>query len=133
METRTSVRYLTEMIGTFALVLIGCGAAVVSGVSHTELAGLGQLGIAMAFGLAVLAMVYSIGGISGCHINPAITVAMMVAGKIHPTIAVGYVIAQFLGAVLGAGVLYLIQMGLPGFVPGEWAFGSNGWGAGYGA
>jgi len=133
METKTSVKLFSEMAGTFALVLFGCSAAVVSGVGHTALAGIGQLGIAMAFGFSVLVMVYAIGGISGCHINPAITIAMLVAGKIRPGAAVGYIFAQFTGAALGAGVLYLIQKGLPGFSPGEWAYGSNGWGEGYGA
>jgi aquaporin Z len=133
METKTSLKLFSEMAGTFTLVLFGCSAAVVSGVGHTALAGIGQVGIAMAFGFSVLVMVYAIGGISGCHINPAITVAMLVAGKIRPGAAVGYVVAQFAGAVLGAGVLYLIQKGLPGFSPGEWAYGSNGWGESYGA
>jgi aquaporin Z len=133
MQARTSVRYFSELMGTFALVLFGCGAAVVSGIGHTDLAGIGQLGIAMAFGFAVLVMVYTVGPISGCHINPAITIAMLVAGRIRLGDAIGHIIAQLFGAVLGAGVLYLIQKGLPGFSAGEWAYGSNGWGEGYGA
>ncbi len=124
-------KLLAELIGTFALVLFGCGAAVVSGISTTGPAGIGLLGISFAFGLAVVAMAYSIGGITGCHINPAITISMLVAGKIKAGEAVNYIIGQFIGATLGAGVLYLILKGSPGFEMGEWALGSNGWGEGY--
>ena len=122
---------LAELIGTFSLVLFGCGAASISGISTTGPAGIGLLGISFAFGLAVVVMAYAIGPISGCHINPAITIAMLVAGKIKPGDAASYIIAQFIGATLGAGVLYLIQSGAPGFTMGEWALGSNGWGPGY--
>jgi aquaporin Z len=133
MGPNTLTRYFTELVGTFSLVLFGCGAAVISGIGHTSLAGIGQLGIALAFGLTVVAMAYAIGGISGCHINPAITIAMLVAGKLKAGHAAGYIIAQAIGAVLGAGVLYLLQKGMPGFTMGEWALGSNGWGEGYGS
>jgi aquaporin Z len=124
-------KYMAEFIGTCCLVLFGCGAAVVSGVSTTGPSGIGLLGISFAFGLAVVAMAYAVGGISGCHINPAITVSMLVAGKISSGDAVRYIVAQFAGAVAGAGLLYLIQMGKPGFELQEWALGSNGWGEGY--
>lgn len=124
-------KFSAELIGTFSLVLFGCGAAVVSGISTTGPSGIGLLGISLAFGLAVVAMSYAIGGISGCHINPTITVSMLVAGKIKGGEAVSYIIAQFIGATLGAGVLYLIQKGFPGFEIKEWALGSNGWGEGY--
>jgi aquaporin Z len=124
-------KLLAELIGTFALVLFGCGAAVVSGVSTTGPSGIGLLGISFAFGLAVVAMAYAIGGITGCHINPAITIAMLVAGKIKTAEAVNYIIGQLLGATLGAAVLYVILKGAPGFEMGEWALGSNGWGEGY--
>jgi aquaporin Z len=124
-------KLLAELIGTFALVLFGCGAAVVSGISTTGPSGIGLLGISFAFGLAVVAMAYAIGGITGCHINPAITVAMLVAGKIKTAEAVNYIIGQMLGATLGAAVLYVILKGAPGFEMGEWALGSNGWGEGY--
>src|SRR5882757_8277201 len=130
-------KYFAEFIGTFALVLFGCGAAVVSGktIPDTVLAGapagIGVLGIALAFGLAVVVMCYAIGPISGCHINPAITIAMLVAGKISAKDSVGYIIAQFAGAVLGAAVLYAFQQGGPNPTIGEWALGSNGWGPGY--
>jgi aquaporin Z len=124
-------KYLAELIGTMALVLFGCGAAVISGTDAGALSGLGLLGISLAFGLAVVAMAYTIGGISGCHINPAITIAMLVAGKISISDAVGYVVAQLIGAVVGAGVLYVIASGNANFKMGEWALGSNGWGEGY--
>ena len=124
-------KYLAEFIGTFSLVFFGCGAAGVSGISSTGPAGIGLLGISFAFGLTVVVMAYAIGPISGCHINPAITVSMMAAGKIKVSDAVGYIIAQFIGATLASAVLYLIQSGAPGFMMGEWALGSNGWGPGY--
>lgn len=124
-------KFSAELIGTFSLVLFGCGAAVVSGISTTGPSGIGLLGISLAFGFAVVAMAYAIGGISGCHINPAITVSMLVAGKIKGGEAMSYIIAQFIGATLGAGALYLIQKGFPGFEMKEWALGSNGWGEGY--
>ena len=130
-------KYLAEGIGTFCLVLFGCGAAVVSGKTIPETvlagapAGIGVLGIALAFGLTVVVMCYAIGPISGCHINPAITVAMSVAGKISAKDAVGYIVGQVIGAVLGAAILYAFQKGALNFSMGEWALGSNGWGPGY--
>jgi aquaporin Z len=124
-------KYFAELIGTLCLVLFGCGAAVISGGNAAGLSGLGLLGISFAFGLAVVAMAYTIGGISGCHINPAITIAMLVAGKISSKDAVGYIIAQMIGAVAGAGILYVIASGQGDFKMGEWALGSNGWGEGY--
>ncbi|MCB0774893.1 MAG: aquaporin Z [Chitinophagaceae bacterium] len=124
-------KLLAELIGTFSLVLFGCGAAVVSGISETGPSGIGLLGIAMAFGLSVVVMAYAIGGITGCHINPAITVSMLVAGKIKSGDAVQYIIGQLVGAVLASAVLYLILKGKPGFEMGEWALGANGWGEGY--
>jgi aquaporin Z len=124
-------KYLAECIGTFSLVLFGCGSAIFSGNMAVGPAGIGLLGISIAFGFTVVAMAYAIGGISGCHVNPAVTIGVLVAGKIAVKDAIGYIISQFLGAILGAGVLYLIKTGLPGFVMGEWALGSNGWGEGY--
>src|ERR1700712_2589638 len=108
-------KMIAEFIGTLALVLFGCGAAVVSGVSETGPSGLGLLGISLAFGLAVVAMAYAIGPISGCHINPAITVAMLVAGKIDVKEALGHIVAQLVGAIAGAGILYCIISGKNGF------------------
>ena len=116
-------KYGAELIGTAALVLIGCGSAVIAG-QHV-----GFLGIAFAFGLTVLVMVYAIGNISGCHINPAITVAMLVAGKIKGKDAIAYIIAQCIGAIIGAGILLAIAKGLPGYSLAENGLGQNGFGA----
>ncbi|HEX7400726.1 MAG TPA: aquaporin, partial [candidate division Zixibacteria bacterium] len=107
MEARSWSKYAAELIGTFVLVFIGCGSAVIAG-GH-----IGFLGISFAFGLSVLVMVYAIGNISGCHINPAITIAMLGAGKIKGKDAIAYIIAQCIGAIIGAGVLYLIASGFP--------------------
>lgn len=132
MHANTPTKFLAELIGTFALVLFGCGAAAVAGMDTIAgLSGLGLLGIAFAFGLSVVVMAYAIGGITGCHINPAITIAMLVAGKIKVGDAVVYIVAQLAGALLGAFVLMQILKGMPGFSMGEWALGSNGWGTGY--
>jgi len=124
-------KYFAELIGTMSLVLFGCGAAVISGTGAGALSGIGILGISLAFGLAVVVMAYAIGGISGCHINPAITVAMLVAGKINVKDACGHIVAQFIGATIGAGILYFLATGAPGYKLGEWGLGANGWGEGY--
>jgi aquaporin Z len=124
-------KLISELFGTFCLVLFGCGAAAIAGGSVGAVSGLGLLGISLAFGLAVVAMAYAIGPISGCHINPAISVGMLVAGKLSVKDTIGYVVAQCIGAVLGAFVLSLIIGGQVGFEAGEWAYGSNGWGEGY--
>jgi len=107
------------------LVLFGCGAAAVAGATTLGgLSGLGLLGIALAFGLSVVVFAYAIGGISGCHINPAVTIGVLVAGKIAAKDAVVYIVAQLIGALLGAFVLQQILGGqLAGFSPGEWAYG----------
>jgi len=114
-------KYLAEMFGTFVLVFIGCGSAVIAGGD------VGYLGISFAFGIAVLAMVYAIGAVSGCHINPAITVGMLVAGKINMKDAGGYVLFQIIGAILGAGVLYLIASGLADYDIAINGLGQNGY------
>lgn len=125
-------KVLAEFTGTLSLVLFGCGAAVISGATTSGPAGLGLLGISLAFGLAVVAMAYAIGPISGCHINPAITIGMLVAQKITIQDAIGYIIAQFLGALAGAGILYTIITGRSDFDGlKEWGLGSNGWGQDY--
>jgi aquaporin Z len=129
-------KYLAELIGTFSLVLFGCGAAVVAGKTipitvADAPTGIGLLGIALAFGFAVVVMAYAIGPISGCHINPAITIAMLVAKKISAKDAIGYIVAQFIGSTIAAYALLSIQKGAPGFAMHEWALGSNGWGPGY--
>jgi len=121
-------KYFAEALGTFVLVLFGCGTAVITGGT----AGVGILGISLAFGLAVVVMAYTIGPVSGCHINPAISVGMFVAGKLSMKDTVGYLISQCIGAIIGAGVLYLLATGSAGFSMGDWALGSNGWGEGYG-
>lgn len=133
MEIKTSSKFFAELIGTFGLVLFGCGAAVIAGgTSLAGTAGLGLLGISIAFGLSVVVFAYAIGGISGCHINPAVTIGLLVAGKISFKDTAVYIVAQVLGAILGAFVLSQIVSGqLAGFTAGEWAYGSNGWGKGY--
>jgi aquaporin Z len=124
-------KYAAEFIGTFSLVLFGCGAATFARFSEIGPAGNGVLAIAIAFGFAVVAMAYAIGGISGCHINPAVTIGVLTAGKMEVKDAVFYIISQCLGGILAAGVLYLIAVGRPQFIMGEWGLGSNGWGEGY--
>ncbi len=119
-------KLIAEFIGTFTLVLFGCGAAVLAGAGNV-----GQLGISFAFGLAIVAMAYGIGPISGCHVNPAVSFGAWVARRMTLNEMVAYWVAQFLGALTGAGVLYLIASGQGGFVMGEYALGSNGWGPDY--
>jgi aquaporin Z len=82
-------KYGAEFIGTFSLVLFGCGSAVIAGISGTGPSGIGILGISIAFGFAVVAMAYAIGGISGCHINPAVTIGVLTAGKMTVKDAIG--------------------------------------------
>jgi len=133
METKPLTKYLAELIGTFCLVLFGCGAAVISGANSAGIppSGIGLLGIALAFGISVVVMAYTIGPISGCHVNPAISISMLVAGKLSFKDTIGYVIFQCIGAIAASGVLYLIASGKPGFAMGEYSLGANGWGAGY--
>lgn len=101
------------------------------GVTVGAVSGLGLLGISLAFGLAVVAMAYVIGPIFGCHINLAISVGMLVAGKLSVKDTAGYVVSQCLGAILGAFVLYLLLRCKDAFVAGDLAYGSNCWGDGY--
>jgi aquaporin Z len=124
-------KYAAEFIGTCSLVLFGCGTAAISGNLVVGLNGAGLLGIAIAFGFAVVAMAYAIGGISGCHINPAVTIGVLTAGKMEVKDAIGYIVAQCFGGIAGAGILYLIISGRPDFTMSEWGLGSNGWGEGY--
>jgi aquaporin Z len=117
-------RYIAELVGTFVLVFGGCGSAVLAGDK------IGFLGVSLAFGLSLLAMVYAIGPISGCHINPAVTVGLLLSKKMDAKYAVGYLIAQVIGAVVAAGVLLLIAKGLPtGYDPAVAGFAANGYGA----
>src|SRR3974390_1956453 len=98
---------IAEFIGTFTLVFFGCGAAVIAGMG-TGPTSIDVLGIAFAFGLAIVAMAYGIGPISGCHVNPAVSFGVLVAGRMSASEMVGYWVAQILGAIVGAAVLYLI-------------------------
>ena len=116
-------KYVAELIGTMVLVLIGCGSAVVAGYA------IGFSGIAFAFGLAVLAMVYAIGAISGCHINPAISISMLVAGKLSAKDTALYVVFQCVGAIIGAGILYSILLGSPTYTLAANGLGQNGYGS----
>jgi aquaporin Z len=120
-------KYGAEFIGTLILVLMGCGSAVIAGSNGTT--GVGLLGIAFAFGLSVVAMAYAIGHISGCHINPAITIGMVVVGRMKASESIGYIIAQILGAIAGAGILLVIAGGKPGFDISTTGLGQNGYGA----
>jgi len=104
-----SKKYVAELIGTMVLVLMGCGSAVIAGSA------IGYSGISFAFGLSVVAMVYTIGTISGCHINPAISISMLVAGKLSVKDTAFYVVFQCVGAIIGAGILYSIAVGGPSF------------------
>lgn len=111
-------KYFAECLGTLVLVVFGCGVAIVTGCG-TEAGGMAAyLATAVAFGLVIVAMAYSIGSISGCHINPAVSIAMLVSGKLSFKDFIGYVISQCIGAIAGAGILYLI-FGLRG------GFGTN--------
>jgi aquaporin Z len=122
METKPMTKYFAEMVGTFVLVFIGTGSAVLAG--HA----IGFTGIAFAFGICVLVMVYAIGPISGCHINPAITIAMLVAGKISGKDTIGYIIAQLIGAFIGSAVVLAIATGMPGYHIEVNGLGQNGYG-----
>ncbi len=113
-----------ECLGTMVLVLMGCGSAVIAGVDG--ITGVGLLGISFAFGLSVVAMAYAIGHISGCHINPAISISMVVAGRMKFSEAMMYIIAQIAGAVLGASILYLIASGKAGYELSVNGLGQNG-------
>jgi aquaporin Z len=114
-----------EFVGTFTLVLFGCGAAVLAGFGIV-----GQLGIAFAFGLSIVAMAYGIGPVSGCHVNPAVSFGAWAAGRMPTNEMFGYWAAQCLGAVVGAGVLYLIASGAPDYTI-EAGLGQNGYGIGH--
>lgn len=111
-------KFVAEFIGTLTLVLFGCGAAVLGG-EHV-----GQLGIALAFGFAIVAMAYGIGAISGCHVNPAVSLGAFIAGRMSAREMLLYWAAQFSGALVGAGILAAIA-GMAG------GLGQNGWGTGY--
>ena len=114
-------KYLAELIGTFVLVLMGCGSAVLAGSE------IGFVGISFAFGLSLLALVYAIGGVSGCHVNPAVSISMLAAGKIGVKDAVAYIAVQCVGATIGAATLYWIATGNPVYSLAVNGLGENGY------
>jgi aquaporin Z len=116
-------KYITELIGTFALVFIGCGTAVIAGDD------VGFLGISFAFGLTLLGMVYAIGHISGCHINPAVSVSMRINGKINTKDMIMYILFQCIGAIIASTLLFLIAAGQPGYSVVSDGLGQNGYDA----
>lgn len=113
-----------EFIGTLWLTLGGCGAAVLA-AAFPEV-GIGLLGVSFAFGLTVLTMAYAIGHVSGCHLNPAVTLGLVAGGRFPGSQAIPYIFVQVLGAIAGAGILYAIASGKPGFEVG--GFAANGFG-----
>ena len=119
-------RLAAELIGTFWLVLGGCGSAVLAAAFPNV--GIGLLGVSLAFGLTVLTMAYGIGHISGCHLNPAVTVGLVVGGRFKVADAFPYILAQVIGAVVAAMLLYLIASGKAGFDLAS-GLASNGYGA----
>lgn len=125
-----SKRLIAELFGTFWLVLGGCGAAVLAAsfAGPVHGLGIGFLGVALAFGLTVLTMAFAIGHISGCHLNPAVSVGLTVAGRLPARDLVPYIVAQLIGAVLGAFVLAQIATGKPGFDLVASGFATNGYG-----
>ena len=120
-------RLAAEFFGTFWLVRGGCGSAVIS-AAYPQL-GIGFVGVALAFGLTVLTMVYAVGWISGGHFNPAVTVGLFAGGRFAAKDVVPYVIVQVLGSIVAAAVLYAIATGKPGFNVAASGFASNGYGA----
>lgn len=117
-------KYVCEFIGTFALVFFGCATIL---FMRSEV---GLLGVALAFGLSVVAMAYSIGPISGAHLNPAVSLGFLVSGRLGSGDFVGYIIAQCFGAIVAAGVLYVIAQGkVAGFDVAANGFAQNGWSA----
>ncbi|MEZ5277290.1 MAG: aquaporin Z [Opitutaceae bacterium] len=119
-------KYGAEFVGTFWLVLGGCGSAVLAAAFPGV--GIGLLGVSLAFGLTVLTMAYAIGHISGCHLNPAVSIGLWAGGRFPAKELAPYIIAQVLGGILAGGVLYLIASGKEGFELAG-GFASNGYGA----
>jgi aquaporin Z len=118
--------YVAELVGTFWLVLGGCGSAVLAAAFPDV--GIGLLGVSLAFGLTVLTMAFAIGHISGCHLNPAVSVGLWAGGRFSSSQLLPYIVAQVVGAVLAGGVLFLIASGKAGFDVSA-GFASNGYGA----
>jgi len=119
-------QYGAELFGTFWLVLGGCGSAVLAAAFPSI--GIGLLGVALAFGLTVLTMAYAIGHISGCHLNPAVSIGLWAGGRFPASKLLPYIIAQVLGGIAAGGVLYVIASGKAGFDVSA-GFASNGYGA----
>lgn len=119
-------KYAAEFVGTFWLVLGGCGSAVLA-AAFPEL-GIGLLGVSLAFGLTVLTMAYAIGHISGCHLNPAVSIGLWAGGRFPLNELAPYIVAQVLGGIAAGGVLYVIATGQPGFDVVSSGFASNGYG-----
>ena len=120
-------RSVTELLGTFWLVLGGCGSAVLAAAFPDV--GIGLLGVALAFGLTVVTMAFAIGHISGCHLNPAVSFGLWVGGRFPAKELPAYIIAQVLGGVIAAGLLYMIASGKPGFDLAASGLAANGYGA----
>ena len=118
-------KYIAELVGTFWLVLGGCGSAVIA-AAFPEL-GIGLLGVSLAFGLTVLTMAFAIGHISGCHLNPAVSIGLWAGGRFESKDLLPYIIAQVLGAILAGGILFIIASGQSGFDLAG-GFASNGFG-----
>jgi aquaporin Z len=118
-------KYVAELVGTFWLVLGGCGSAVLAAAFPDV--GIGLLGVSLAFGLTVLTMAYAIGHISGCHLNPAVSVGLWAGGRFPANQLAPYIVAQVVGAVFAGGVLYLIASGQAGFDVSA-GFAANGYG-----
>ncbi|MDB5156190.1 MAG: aquaporin [Mucilaginibacter sp.] len=125
MEKNLFSKLSAEFLGTMVLVLMGCGSAVIAGANGTT--GVGLLGISFAFGLSVIAMAYAIGHISGCHINPAISIGMVLVGRMKVSEAIWYIIVQILGAIAGASILYFIASGKPEYNMIANGLGQNGY------
>jgi aquaporin Z len=120
-----SKKLIAEALGTLILVLFGCGAAVIAGEF------IGYTGISLAFGLAIVAAAYGLGAISGAHLNPAVSLGMVTAGRMSIGDFVGYAIAQIIGAILGAGILLVIASGKADYSRATNGLGQNGFGPGY--
>jgi aquaporin Z len=120
-----SKAYAAEAIGTFWLTFGGCGSAVIA--AGFPQVGIGLLGVSLAFGLTVVTMAYAIGHVSGCHLNPAVTVGLMAGGRFPSGQVIPYVVAQVIGAIVAAGLLYAIAKGAPGFDLSK-GFATNGYG-----
>ncbi len=116
-------KVIAEMIGTATLVFFGCGSVILAAVGTFD-----QLAVSLAFGLAIVAMAYGIGPVSGCHVNPAVSFGAFIAGRMKFNEFVTYAIAQCLGALIGAGILWLIATGSPDFSITQDGLGANGYG-----